>query len=122
MVSGLFCLDLQLGHQFIVRFCILAFEVFHQAAALANFLDQTTAGGVVLLVALQVLRELFDFLGQNGDLDLRGTGVGGVRLIFFNNTLLLVWIQHSLSASFGPKRSLRINFGPEGPGSRFLQQ
>ena len=112
-------LDFELGHQIVVGFGVLALEVFHQAAALANFLDQTAAGRVVLLVALQVLRELFDLLGQNGDLDLWGAGVGRMGLKFFNNPLLLVWVQHSLSASFGPKRSLRINFGPEGPGSRF---
>lgn len=46
---GIF-LDLQLRHQVVVALGVFALEVLHEAAAFTNLLDETTAGGEVLLV------------------------------------------------------------------------
>ncbi len=87
-----FCLDLELGHQFVVGLVVGAFQVAHQAAAFANLFDETTAGREVLLVGLQVVGQLFDLFAQDGDLDLRGTGIGGMGLEFLDDFLLLLWV------------------------------
>lgn len=50
-------------------------QVAQQAAALADQLEQATTTVVVVLVGLEVLGELSDALGQQGDLDLGGASV-----------------------------------------------
>jgi len=42
---------------------------------------------VILLVGLEVAGQQFNAGGQQGDLDFRGTGVGGAALVVFNNLL-----------------------------------
>src|SRR5262245_16457659 len=50
--------------------------VVEQPPALTHQPQQAAAGVVVLLVLLEVLREIVDPLGQQRDLDLRRAGVG----------------------------------------------
>ena len=109
-----FYLCFELCHQIVVGLGVFALEIFHQAAAFADFLDETTAGRVVLFVGFQVIGKFFYLLGEDGDLNLRGAGVGGMRLIFFNNPLLLVWIQHSLSALSAPRDLFKSTSGRKG--------
>ena len=52
-----------------------------QAAALADHLEQATAGMVVVLVFLEVLVQVVDALGQQSDLHLGGTGVALVNRV-----------------------------------------
>src|SRR5690606_20059756 len=52
------------------------------------------AGGEVLLVREQVTGKVLDFGSQNGDLDLRRTGVLIVRLELLNDLLLLLLVEH----------------------------
>ena len=54
---------------------VIVLQVAQQAAALADQLEQTTTTVVIVLVGLEVLGELSDTLGQQGDLDLGGAGV-----------------------------------------------
>jgi hypothetical protein len=99
--SEAFALHFQFCHEVVVGFRIFALEV--------------------LLVALQVLGELLDFLGEDGDLDLRGTGVCGVRLEFLNDALLFFrgqhgcvgdWLCRAILGGSGDAVSLRIRVPP----------
>ena len=49
---------------------------------------------------LQVLGQLVDTLGQNGDLDLGGTGVGSVGTIGLDDRGLLLFQHHSVFPPF----------------------
>ena len=75
--NTLVCLlsDAQLGDNGAVTLNILLLEVVQETAAAADHLVHTKAGVGVLLVDLQMLRELIDALREDGDLNLRGTGV-----------------------------------------------
>lgn len=87
-------LDLQFCHQVVVALGVLALEVLHEAAAFADFLDQTAAGREVLFVRAEVIGELLNLFGEKSDLDLGGASVRSVRLELFNDALLAVRIQH----------------------------
>src|SRR6516164_4297175 len=50
-------------------------EVVQQAATLADHHEEASAGGMVLLMRLEMLRQFTNTLTQDGDLDLRGTGI-----------------------------------------------
>ena len=93
-------LHLQLGHQFVVGFGVFTLQILHEAAALADLLDQTAAGGKVLLVRLQVVAQILDFFGQDCDLDLGRTRVRGVRLEFFNDALLFIRREHVIAGDW----------------------
>jgi hypothetical protein len=45
-------------------------QVGEQSAALSDQFEQTTAAGLILLVVAQVLGQLGDAVGQDGDLNL----------------------------------------------------
>ena len=70
-------------------------QVIEQAAALADHHQQTTAGAVILFVALQMLGQMVDALRQERDLHIRGTRVLGVRLKLFNRLRLCFHNQMS---------------------------
>ncbi len=89
-----FVLQAELAHEVVVGLRVFTLEVFHQAAAFAHLLDQPAAGGVVLLVHLQVFDQLVDFGAEEGDLDLRRTGVVGMGLELLDQLLLLIGVQH----------------------------
>src|SRR5690606_28440949 len=54
---------------------VLALEVVEQPAAAPDELEEPTPAVVVLVVGLEVVGELVDAGGQQGDLDLRRPGV-----------------------------------------------
>lgn len=91
---GGFFLDLQLRHQVVVALGVFALEVLHEAAAFTNLFDETTAGGEVLLVRAEVIRQILDLFREDGDLDLRGTRVGRMGFKLLNDALLFVDIEH----------------------------
>jgi hypothetical protein len=76
--------------QFEVRFAIFACNVLQVALALADQLQQAAAGGVIVLVGLQVLGEFLDTLGHDAGLHGGRTGVVFASLQVFNDTLLLL--------------------------------
>lgn len=85
-------LHLEICHQIVVGLGVFTLEVLHELAALADLFDQTAAGAEVLLMRFQVFREILDFRRQNGDLDLRRTGIGFVCLVLLNDALLLLCV------------------------------
>ena len=74
-VAGALVAQAQVGDQGAVALDVGALEVAQQAAALADEHQQAATRVVVLDVRAQVLGELVDPLGHQGDLDLGGAGV-----------------------------------------------
>ena len=85
-------LDFEFGHEFVVCLGICALQVAHEAAAFADFFDETATGGEIFFVRFQVIGELFDFFAQDGDLDLWGAGVGGMGFEFLDDLLFLLCV------------------------------
>ena len=69
----------ELFDQRLVAAFVLALQIVEQAAALRHQSEQATAGMIVLLVVLEVLGQVLDALGQNGDLYFRRPGVARWR-------------------------------------------
>ena len=88
--------DVQLGDDRAVTLDVLLRHVVEQTAALADHLVHAQTAVGVVGMTLQVLGELTDALGQNGDLNLGRAGVllmGGVfaddcGFLFFGNHVL----------------------------------
>jgi hypothetical protein len=59
----------------LVTFGGVLFEVVEETAALGHEFEQTAAGGVILPVAFEVLGEVVDPFGQQGNLHVRAAGV-----------------------------------------------
>jgi hypothetical protein len=60
----------------ILIFLVIFFaQVVEKAATFTNHLQETTARMLVLLVSLEVLGKFFDLLSEDGNLNLRRTGV-----------------------------------------------
>ena len=92
--------DAELGDDGTIALDVLLHEVVEQAAALTDHLVQAAAGVVILRVDLEVLGELVDALGENGDLDLGRTGVALMGAVGFDNGSLLVLKHHSCVSTF----------------------
>ena len=65
-------------------------QVLQQALAATNQKKQATTGVVIMLVGLQVLGQLTNALREQGDLCLRGTGVGLMKTVLGQDFLLLL--------------------------------
>jgi hypothetical protein len=63
-------------------------EVIQEATTAADHHEEAAAGGMVFLVRLEMLGQLTDPLAQNGDLDLRASGIVGVGAILTDDLLL----------------------------------
>jgi hypothetical protein len=70
------------GDECAVALYIDAAQVVQQTTATADEHQQATAAVVVLLVHLEVLREVCDAVGEERDLHLGRTGVGGSFAVF----------------------------------------
>ena len=108
--------DVQLRNDGTVALDVLLGQIVEQAAALTDHLVHAKTAVVIVGMTLQVLGELADPLGKNGDLDFGGTGVvlvGGVLADYFG---LLVFGDHSgtfLSCSFCPATRQRAERLPQ---------
>ena len=67
--------DAQFLNDGFVAFGIRLSEVIEQATTLAHHHEKTAPGGVVLLMRLEMLRQLANPCAQDGDLHLRRTGI-----------------------------------------------
>jgi len=67
---------------------VLALQIFEQAAALTNHHQQPATGAVILLVGLQMFRQMVDPLREQRDLDVGRTGVFNMQLKLFNRLCL----------------------------------
>src|SRR5262245_48251821 len=74
-------------------------QIIELPAALAHQLEEATAGVVILLMSLEVLRELLDALGKERDLHLGRAGVLVVSAEFFDDFGLLQGMEHAASLS-----------------------
>src|SRR5882672_3819497 len=63
----------------LVTFKVLALQVIQQPAAFADHLDQSEARVIVLGMGPEMVGQLLDPLGEDGDLDLRGACIRVVR-------------------------------------------
>src|SRR5690554_4026063 len=68
-------------------------KVAEQTAALSYQQEQSTTRVVVVLVLLEVFREVLDALAQHGHLHLRGSGVTGLGCVLFDDRLLDIWFE-----------------------------
>ncbi len=85
--------DAQLSDDRTIPLDVHLHQVVEQVTALANHLQQATTGVVVLLVGTQMIGQIVDALGQNGDLHLGGAGVAFMHSVFLNNCGLF-FFQH----------------------------
>ncbi len=82
--------DAEFPNDRLVALGIVSLEVVEQATPLADQHKQAAARAMVLLVRLEVIRQLANAFTDDGDLDLRTPGVSRVRLILVNDRFLLL--------------------------------
>ena len=92
--------DAELGNNRTVALDVVFGHIVQQAAALTNHFEQTLTAVIVLLVHLQVLGELVNALGEDGDLHLRRAGVALVGLVVFDDGCFLILGNHDIYSSF----------------------
>ena len=61
---------------------------------MTNHFQQAAAGMMILLMDLQMLGQVADPLGQDGDLYLGGTGVLLIQAVCLNDCAFLFLLQH----------------------------
>jgi len=82
--------DAELPNDRLIALGIVSFEVVEQATPLADQHEQAAARAVVLLVRLEVVRQLANAFTDDGDLNLGTPRVSRVRLIPVNDGFLLL--------------------------------
>jgi hypothetical protein len=82
--------DAELPNDRLVALGIVSLEVVEQATPLADQHEQAAARAVVLLVRLEVVRQLANAFTDDGDLNLGTPRVSRVRLILVNYGFLLL--------------------------------
>ena len=85
---------------FAVAVHVFVVQVAELAAPLANKHQETTSRVVIVLVRLQVRRQVLDPFGQDRYLDFRGAGVCGVDAIVLDQRGLLLFGQQPCSSVF----------------------
>ena len=88
--------DVQLRNDGTVALDVLLGQVVEQAAALTDHLVHAKTAVVVIGMTLQVLGELADTLGKNGDLDFGRTGVVLVGGVLADNFGLFLFGDHGV--------------------------
>ena len=86
--SASYFLKAELGDQVEVTLLILATEIVEERAALVDQHQQAAAAMIVLRVALEVLGEVGDALGEDRDLDFGRAGVALALRMFLDERLL----------------------------------
>src|SRR5271169_6025589 len=82
--------DAEFPNDSLIALGIVSLEVVEQATPLADQHKQAAARAVVLLVHLEVVRQLANAFTDNGDLNLGTPRVSRVRLILVNDRFLLL--------------------------------
>jgi len=72
---------------------IVDVEILQEFAATTYHLGERTGRGIVLVVLLQVLREVLDTIGKQCNLALCAAGIGSTLAILVENLLLLGLIK-----------------------------
>ena len=92
--------DAQLGDDGTIPLDVLLGQVVQHLAALTDHLQQAAAAVVVVDVDLQVLGELLNPGGEDGDLDLGGAGVRGMGAVGLDDGRLFVLTNHGIVPPF----------------------
>ncbi len=96
---GIYCLrlptDAKLLDDGLVTIDITGLDIVEQPPALADDLQQTPATVMVLLVDFEVLGQVRDPLGQDGNLNLGRTGIAVMTLVAADNLLLFFSYEHA---------------------------
>ena len=71
----------------LVALGIVVLQVVEQAASLADHHQETAAGGVILIVCLEMVRQLTDPFAKHRDLNLRTPGIFLVGAVSGNDVL-----------------------------------
>ena len=90
-------LQAELGYDAIVALRTFAGQVVQEGLALRYHLQESSAGMVVFRVGLEVLYELLNLVGKDGNLHLGRAGVALMKLILYDNLFFLLWVQHRSS-------------------------
>jgi hypothetical protein len=75
---------------------VLSHQIIKQFSALTDHLEKPAAGVIVLGVCLEMLGELRDALGENGNLHLGRTCIGLVCTVAFDYCSFLLFGDHSI--------------------------
>lgn len=75
-------------------------QIIQEATAFSDDLQQPAAGSVIFAVRLEVLGEVGNPFAKQGDLDFRGTGIGGVNAIPVDNASFVFLRQTHLIFNF----------------------
>jgi hypothetical protein len=100
----------ELPHDLPVPFEAARFQVIEQSPTFANQLEQTSARVMVFDVCFEMLGELADALGNDGNLHLGRASILFVRSVFLNKFSFFIAENHEKSSPFGrrpTKRSAR---------------
>ena len=92
--AGQLLTDAQLGNDGTIPLDVLLGQIVQHLAALTDHLQQAAAAVVVVDVDLQVLGQLLDAGGEDGDLDLGGASIGSVGAVCLNDGSLFVLTNH----------------------------
>jgi|SRR5271156_227401 hypothetical protein len=82
--------DTELGNNGFIPFRVVLLQVVEQTTTPAHHHEKPAARAVVLLVRLEVFRQLTNALTQQRDLNFGTAGIGSVRAIRVNDGLLLL--------------------------------
>jgi hypothetical protein len=82
--------DAQLRNNRLVSLGIVFLQVVEQTATPAHHHQETAPGGMILLVAFEVVGQLANALAQDRDLHFRASGVSRVRAIGIDYCLFLL--------------------------------
>ena len=82
--------DAEFRNDRLIALGIVFLQIVEQATPLADQHEQAAARAVVLLVRLEVVRQLANAFTDNGDLNLGTPRVSRVRLILVNDRFLLL--------------------------------
>jgi len=77
-------------NDFFVALGVVGLKVIEQATTPAHHHKKTAPGGMILLVGLEVLRQLANALAEDRNLHLWTSGICGVRAVLTNDALLML--------------------------------
>jgi hypothetical protein len=78
----------------LITFDVGFFQVIEQTTSLTNNLQQSAAGMMIFFVGPKVFGQVSDPLGEQSDLDFRGTGITLMFLKFTNYFLFTIRGEH----------------------------
>jgi len=102
--------DTELRDDRAVTLNIGIFEIVEQIAAVADHLQQAAAGVMVLGMDLQMLRQLVDPGGQDGNLDLRRAGVLVMQTVLLDDFGFFFFSQHVFTSLRSIRRNRRLPY------------